>query len=97
MRIRNALALLLFLIPLSALDNTLAAATPDPHDDLLAAANDEFQPTLRQREWQRSLVRDLPVPDGLPARPTGLTPPLPSPHAHVWTAAPPLATPCLYV
>ncbi len=95
MKITSALSLLLLLLPFSALDNAWAAATPDPHDDVLAAENDHFPPTLRQRELQRLPVRELPVPNGLLAHASGLLLSVMPPQSPLWAQIPVTVTPCL--
>jgi hypothetical protein len=75
---------LCFLLSLSChLDDLPAVVTPDPDDDVLAAENDDFLPSLRQHQPKPSQPDD---------DPPGSCPPAPGPLAARTPRARPVPT-----
>jgi hypothetical protein len=71
---KNAMTLkiithLLIILPLSSqLDDILAASTPDPDDDILAAQDNDYLPAIHRTKSKVSPDGELPFHRGLTAR-----------------------------
>jgi hypothetical protein len=76
------LILLVLLVPL---DDIWAFSTPDPSDDVAAAENNDFQPTVRRSQQDRPDIKNLPGPGPAAHQPAPVTA---TAALRVWTGEP---------
>ena len=91
--LRSLTAILILLVMSTRADDTIAAYTPDPDDDILATQNNNYRPAIRAVRGRPVVEEEMPFLNGLDAQTSGCSAVaptivgLPYPQQSPWSGA----------